>query len=60
VPHLHYASALVEALLGAQQTYQQAKLNLVQAQANRLQEAVALFQSLGGGYRNKPQETAAK
>ena len=47
-------------LLGAEQAYQQAKLNLVQAQANRLQDTVALFQSLGGGYWNKPPETAAK
>lgn len=41
-------------LLGSEQAYQQAKLNLVQAQANRLQDTVALFQSLGGGYWNKP------
>ena len=48
-------------LLGTEQTYQQAKLNLVQAQANRLQDTVALFQSLGGGFWNKPaQEAAAK
>ncbi|MFI4939577.1 MAG: efflux transporter outer membrane subunit [Burkholderiales bacterium] len=41
-------------LLGAEQTYQQARLNLVQAQANRLADTVALFQSLGGGWWNRP------
>lgn len=40
-------------LLGSEQTYQQARLNLVQAQANRLADTVALFQSLGGGWWNK-------
>lgn len=30
--------------------YQQAKLNLVQAQTNRLADTVALFQALGGGW----------
>lgn len=32
-------------------TYQQAKLNLIQAQANRLADTVALFQALGGGWQ---------
>ena len=36
-------------LLGIEQTYQQAKLNLVQAQANRLADTVALLLALGGG-----------
>jgi NodT family efflux transporter outer membrane factor (OMF) lipoprotein len=40
-------------LLGSEQTYQQARLNLVQAQAGRLADTVALFQSLGGGWWNK-------
>jgi NodT family efflux transporter outer membrane factor (OMF) lipoprotein len=49
------------ALLGVEQTYQQARLSLVQAQTNRLEDTVALFQSLGGGYWNKSvPETAAK
>lgn len=30
--------------------YQQARLNLIQAQANRLSDTVALFQALGGGW----------
>jgi NodT family efflux transporter outer membrane factor (OMF) lipoprotein len=47
-------------LLNVEQTYQQARLNLVQAQVNRLEDTVALFQSLGGGFWNKPaHETAA-
>jgi NodT family efflux transporter outer membrane factor (OMF) lipoprotein len=40
------------ALLNAQQTYQQAVLNLAQAQANRYTDTVALFQALGGGWRS--------
>ena len=36
-------------LLNAQQTYQQAVLNLAQAQANRYSSTAALFQALGGG-----------
>ena len=40
-------------LLTAQQTYQQASLNLVQAQANRYADTAALFQALGGGWWNR-------
>ncbi|HXA47247.1 MAG TPA: efflux transporter outer membrane subunit [Burkholderiaceae bacterium] len=48
------------ALLSIEQTYQQARLNLVQAQVNRLEDTVALFQALGGGFWNKAaHETAA-
>lgn len=43
----------ISALLLNQQAYQQAKLNLIQAQANRLADTVALFQALGGGWQNK-------
>ena len=42
------------ALLSAEQTYQQAQLNLVQAQANRFADTAALFQALGGGWWNRP------
>lgn len=38
------------ALLGAKQAYQQARINLVQAQANRYADTAALFQALGGGW----------
>jgi len=43
-----YASYL--SLLGAEQAYQQARISLVQAQANRYVDTAALFQSLGGGW----------
>jgi outer membrane protein TolC len=36
--------------LNAQQTYQQARINLVQAEANRYADTAALFQALGGGW----------
>lgn len=40
-------------LLNAQQTYFQALLSRVQAQANRLADTAALFQALGGGWWNR-------
>jgi NodT family efflux transporter outer membrane factor (OMF) lipoprotein len=40
-------------MLTAQQNYQQALLNLVQAQANRFADTAALFQALGGGWWNR-------
>jgi len=40
-------------LLSAEQTYQQAALNLAQAQANRYADTAALFQALGGGWWNR-------
>jgi NodT family efflux transporter outer membrane factor (OMF) lipoprotein len=56
-------------LLNAQQSYQQARLALVQAQAARYADTAALFQALGGGWWNRhdvapnpltPEPTAAK
>jgi NodT family efflux transporter outer membrane factor (OMF) lipoprotein len=41
------------ALLSAEQTYQQAAINLVQAQSNRYADTAALFQALGGGWWNR-------
>jgi NodT family efflux transporter outer membrane factor (OMF) lipoprotein len=38
------------ALLNAEQAYQQGRINLVQAQANRYADTAALFQALGGGW----------
>jgi outer membrane protein TolC len=38
------------ALLVLQQTLQNAEVNLVSARSNRLQDSVALFQALGGGW----------
>ena len=46
--HDGYISYL--ALLSAEQAYQQARINLVQAQANRYADTAALFQALGGGW----------
>jgi outer membrane protein TolC len=40
-------------LLNAQQTYLQALIVRVQAQADRLSDTVALFQALGGGWWNR-------
>ncbi len=41
-------------LLNAQQTELQARIAMVQAQAGRLADTVALFQALGGGWWNRP------
>ena len=38
------------ALLSAQQAYQQGRISLIQAQANRFADTAALFQALGGGW----------
>jgi outer membrane protein TolC len=37
-------------LLSAQQADQQARISLIQAQANRFADTAALFQALGGGW----------
>jgi len=48
------------ALLAAEQTYQQARIALVQAQANRFADTAALFQALGGGWWNRSDIAANK
>ena len=40
-------------LLSAQQAWQQARINLVSAQASRYADTAALFQALGGGWWNQ-------
>lgn len=40
-------------LLSAEQSYQEALINLVQAEANRYADTAALFQALGGGWWNR-------
>jgi NodT family efflux transporter outer membrane factor (OMF) lipoprotein len=40
-------------LLVAQRDYQQARINLIQAQAARYSDTAALFQALGGGWWNR-------
>jgi NodT family efflux transporter outer membrane factor (OMF) lipoprotein len=44
------------ALLDAERVYQQARVNLVAAQAARLTDTAALFVSLGGGWWNRPKD----
>jgi NodT family efflux transporter outer membrane factor (OMF) lipoprotein len=44
------------AVLNAEQTYLQAELTLIQAQANRYSDTAALFQALGGGWWNRPED----
>lgn len=46
------------ALLDAQRVYQQARIALVIAQANRFADTVALFQALGGGWWNRQDNIA--
>jgi NodT family efflux transporter outer membrane factor (OMF) lipoprotein len=52
-----YASYL--SLLSAEQAYQQARINLIQAQANRYADTAALFQALGGGWWHRADLTRA-
>jgi NodT family efflux transporter outer membrane factor (OMF) lipoprotein len=47
------------ALLNAEQTYEQAVVNRVQAQAGRLADTAALYQALGGGWWSRD-DTAAR
>ncbi|GBE32355.1 outer membrane protein OprM precursor [bacterium BMS3Bbin05] len=50
-------------LLVAQRDYQQARINLIAAQAERYSDTAALFQALGGGWWNRASasaETASK
>jgi NodT family efflux transporter outer membrane factor (OMF) lipoprotein len=48
------------ALLSAEQAYQQARINLVQAQASRYADTAALFQALGGGWWHRADLTKDK
>jgi NodT family efflux transporter outer membrane factor (OMF) lipoprotein len=47
-------------LLSAEQAYQQARINFVQAQANRYADTAALFQALGGGWWHRADLTKDK
>jgi NodT family efflux transporter outer membrane factor (OMF) lipoprotein len=44
-------------LLNAQRTWQQARISLVQAEANRYADTAALFQALGGGWWHRSDVT---
>jgi NodT family efflux transporter outer membrane factor (OMF) lipoprotein len=46
------------AFLDAQRSYQQARIALVQAQANRFSDTAALFVALGGGWEAREQASA--
>ena len=50
-----YANFL--ALLTAEQTWDTAMINLVQAEAQRYADTALLFQALGGGWWNRPEKT---
>jgi len=50
---LEYGQVNSVIVLNAQQTYLQALLTRIQAQANRYSDTVALFQALGGGWWNR-------
>jgi NodT family efflux transporter outer membrane factor (OMF) lipoprotein len=43
------------AVVNAEQSYQQAEMAMVQAEANRFADTAGLFQSLGGGWWNRPE-----
>ena len=47
-------------VLTAEQAYQQALLNRIQAQANRYVDTAALFQALGGGWWHRTDLTKDK
>jgi len=47
------------AVLNAEQAYQQARLSLVQAEADRFTDTAALFQALGGGWWHQPEYMSA-
>jgi outer membrane protein TolC len=47
-------------LLSAEQGYQQARIALVQAQAARFSDTVALYQALGGGWWRRPELSRAE
>ena len=46
-------------LLNAENTYAQAHVSLVQAQANQLADTAALFQALGGGWWHRDEQQVA-
>jgi NodT family efflux transporter outer membrane factor (OMF) lipoprotein len=46
-------------VLNAENTYQQARLSLVQAEASRLADTAALFQALGGGWWHRTDDQIA-
>ena len=53
---LGYAS--YQMVLLAEQNFQQAEINLIQAQASRMADTAALYQALGGGWWNRKDEAS--
>ncbi|MGA2401057.1 MAG: efflux transporter outer membrane subunit [Syntrophobacteraceae bacterium] len=57
---LELGSVNYQALLSAEQTWQQALINLTQARANRFADSAALFMALGGGWWNRTDMTSER
>ncbi len=53
-----YGYVSYQTVLLAEQNYQQASINLIQAQTNRLGDTAALYQALGGGWWNRTTDAA--
>jgi len=47
-------------LLIAERQYREAQINLVRARASRFTDTAALFQALGGGWWNRPEQNETK
>jgi len=47
-------------VLSAQQTYQQARISRVEAQAQRYLDTIDLFEALGGGWWNRPDNSVRR
>ncbi len=52
------ATPAISRCSSAEQAYQQARITLVQAQANRYADTAALFQALGGGWWHRADLTS--
>ena len=52
-------SSAANSLLQAEQAFQTATINLVQAQASRFSDTAALFQALGGGWWHRTEQRTA-
>jgi len=57
---LELGSVNYPAVLTAEQSWQQALINLVQARANRFADSAALFMALGGGWWHRTEAAAAQ
>ena len=62
ISHDQYQAGAItyNALLSAEQTYQQARLALVVAEASRFSDTAALLEALGGGWWNRTDVAAGK